>query len=53
MKHMPEALNKPVPGGKFPFSLFATTEPDRFTERLEMLHKSVPNTLPAKRFFKH
>jgi len=53
MRSMPEALNKLGQNGKFPFNLFATHEPDRFTERLEDLHKSVPNTLPEKRFFKH
>jgi hypothetical protein len=53
MKHMPEALSKLGQTGKFPFNLFATPEPDRFTERLEELHKSVPDTLPEKRFFKH
>lgn len=55
MKSMPEALNKLAASGKFPFNLFATppSEPDRFTERLEELHKTVPNTLPEKRFFRH
>ncbi len=53
MKHMPEALSKLGQTWKFPFNLFATPEPDRFTERLEELHKSVPDTLPEKRFFKH
>lgn len=53
MKSMPDALNRLGQTGKFPFNLFATHEPDRFTERLEELHKSVPNTLPEKRFFKH
>lgn len=53
MKSIPDSLKLPQ-SGKFPFNLFATTqEPDRFTERLEELHKSVPNTLPEKRFFKH
>jgi len=53
MKSMPDSLAKLGQTGKFPFNLFATQEPDRFTERLEELHKSVPNTLPEKRFFKH
>jgi len=53
MKSMPDSLAKLGQTGKFPFNLFATQEPDRFSERLEELHKSVPNTLPEKRFFKH
>jgi len=53
MRTMPEALQRMGQNGKFPFNLFATPEPDRFTERLEDLYKSVPNTLPEKRFFKH
>ena len=37
--------------GKLPFGLF--TSDDRFHERLEDLHRSVPSVLPSKRFFRH
>lgn len=55
MRTMPEAINRLTSSGKFPFNLFAAQEPDdeRFNERLEELHKSLPSTLPEKRFFKH
>lgn len=43
-------------GSRFPFNLFGERrEPgnDRFADRLEALHKSVPGTLPERRFFRH
>lgn len=43
-------------GPRFPLNLFADRRElgsDRFADRLEALHKSVPGTLPEKRFFKH
>lgn len=37
---------------KLPFNIFADDE-DRVLARLDELHKSVPASLPEKRFFKH
>ena len=37
---------------KLPFNIFADEE-DRVLARLEDLHKSLPDQLPEKRFFKH
>ncbi len=37
---------------KLPFHLFADDE-KRVMERFDDLHKQLPDTLPAKRFFKH
>lgn len=37
---------------KLPFHLFAD-EDDRVLSRLDEMHKSMPQTLPEKRFFRH
>lgn len=52
MKTMPETIGKLISAGKFPFALFASDD-SRINERLDELHRSVPSTLPEKRFFKH
>lgn len=52
MKQTPTTLNRIGQALKLPFNLFAD-EPDHVLERLEEMHKSMPSTLPEKRFFKH
>ncbi len=37
---------------KLPFNIFADEE-DRVLMRLDEMHKTMPETLPEKRFFKH
>jgi hypothetical protein len=37
---------------KLPFNIFAD-EVDRVLARLDDMHKSLPDALPEKRFFKH
>ena len=37
---------------KMPFNIFADEE-DKVMMRLDEMHKSVPDQLPEKRFFKH
>ena len=43
-------------GRRFPLGLFANRreiEDERFNDRLDALHKSVPGNLPQRRFFRH
>jgi len=52
MSAQPSTLGRIGNAVKLPFNIFADAE-DRVLSRLEDLHKSVPATLPEKRFFKH
>lgn len=51
MRTLPRTLSRLGLNGKLPFNLLA--DDDRFHERLEDLHKTVPSILPQKRFFRH
>ena len=52
MKMQPTTLGRFGSAMKLPFNIFADEE-DRVLTRLEELHKSLPDQLPEKRFFKH
>lgn len=52
MKTPTSALDRLGYAVKLPFSIFAEDE-DRMIERLDAMHRSMPATLPEKRFFKH
>jgi len=52
MKSQPSTLGFFGQAIKLPFNIFADEE-DRVLTRLEELHKSLPDQLPEKRFFKH
>jgi len=52
MKAQPTTLGRFGYAVKLPFNIFADDE-DRVLTRLDEMHKTMPETLPAKRFFKH
>lgn len=52
MKAQSTALGRLGAAVKLPFNIFADDE-DRVLTRLDEMHKSMPETLPEKRFFKH
>lgn len=52
MKAQSSAFGRFSSAVKLPFNIFADEE-DRVLMRLEEMHKSMPETLPEKRFFKH
>ena len=52
MKSQPTTFGFLGQAVKLPFNIFADEE-DRVLARLEDLHKSLPDQLPEKRFFKH
>jgi hypothetical protein len=52
MKTQPSALDRLGYAVKLPFNIFADDE-DRVLERLDTMHRTMPDTLPEKRFFKH
>jgi len=52
MKAQPTTLGRLGNAVKLPFNIFADEE-DRVMMRLDDMHKTMPVTLPEKRFFKH
>lgn len=52
MKTQPTAFDRISYAIKLPFNIFADDE-DRVLTRLDEMHKAMPQSLPAKRFFKH
>ena len=52
MKTQPSPLERLGQAVKLPFNIFADDE-DRVLARLDEMHRSLPDTLPEKRFFKH
>ncbi|WP_323035375.1 hypothetical protein [Pararhodobacter sp.] len=52
MRTHPTTLSRLGKAVKLPFNIFADEE-DRVMMRLDEMHKTMPSTLPEKRFFKH
>lgn len=52
MRTQPTTLGRLGNAVKLPFNIFADTE-DRVMMRLDEMHKTMPSSLPDKRFFKN
>lgn len=52
MKMQPTTLGRFGSAMKLPLNIFADDE-DRVLTRLDEMHKTMPETLPEKRFFRH
>lgn len=52
MRPQPSTFDRIGQALRLPFNLFAD-DSDHMLDRLEAMHRSMPGTLPQKRFFKH